>query len=71
MYSISMKKPKTRGELKRLLQQGEPCIVAEYVSEMTATILRGWLDFKDFEIIPSDDPDWVIFQPTTQNLPTE
>jgi hypothetical protein len=56
-------RPKTRGELARRLQAGETCEVAGHVAEMTAIILRGWLKTEGFQIFPSSNTGWVLFQP--------
>jgi len=59
-----MQRPKTRGELKRRLQAGHACEVAGYAAEMTATMLRGWMDFEAFTVRPSYNAGWVVFEPT-------
>ncbi len=57
-------RPKTRGELKKKLQEGITCEVAEFTAEMTKIILTGWLEFYNFTIQPSYNHGWVLFVPT-------
>jgi hypothetical protein len=59
-----MRRPKTRGELRRLLQAGYACEVAAHVAEMTAVLLRGWLDCDTFTTRPSRNAGWTLFEPT-------
>lgn len=58
--------PKTRGELKRNLQEGITCKVVTSNVEITSTMLEGWLNFTDFEVILSDDEGWSLFIPTNK-----
>jgi len=59
-----MRRPKTRGELRLLLQAGYACEVAAHVAEMTAVLLRGWLDCDAFTTRPSGNAGWTLFEPT-------
>ena len=56
-------RPATRGELRDRLAAGEACEVAGHVAEMTATMLRGWLDFDAFTVRPSANDGWTMFEP--------
>ena len=56
-------RPATRGELRDRLCDGVACEVAAHVAEMTATMLRGWLDFDTFTVRPSDNAGWTLFEP--------
>ena len=58
-----MYRPKTRGELKECLKKGIPCEVVDHVAEMTSIMLRGWLEFDKFTIVPSETNGWVVFEP--------
>lgn len=58
-------RPATRGELRDKLAAGQACEVAAHVAEMTATMLRGWLDFDAFTVRPSDNDGWMLFEPNT------
>jgi hypothetical protein len=56
-------RPATRGELRDRLAAGEACEVAGHVAEMTATMLRGWLQFNGFTVRPSANDGWSLFDP--------
>ena len=56
-------RPRTRGELKRKLEEGVVCEVVGYVSEMTAIMLRGWMEFGDFTVVLSENYGWNLFVP--------
>jgi len=60
---MNIYRPTTVGELKDKLEEGVSCEVAEHVSGSTYINLRGWLDYDDFTIDPSDNPGWVTFNP--------
>ena len=60
-------RPKTRGELRDKLSEGIDCEVVSYVSEMTETMLRGWLNFEDFIAIPSGNEGWTLFKSKLNN----
>jgi hypothetical protein len=62
-YDPLIARPKTRGELKRKLQQGEACEVVSSNVEITTILLRGWLDFDRFTTRPSDNVGWTVFEP--------
>lgn len=55
-------RPKTRGELRDLLNKRVSCEVASYVLEMTAHMLKGWLGFSNFNIRPSENAGWSVFE---------
>lgn len=55
-------RPTTRGELKEKLSVGIPCEVASYAAEMTANLLRGWLEFDEFVTRPSENEGWTVFE---------
>ncbi len=55
-------RPSTRGELRDLLAAGTPCEVASHVSEMTAVMLSGWLDFPNFTVRQSENTGWSVFE---------
>jgi hypothetical protein len=56
-------RPKTRGELKTKLQEGQTCEVAGSVEESTRICFTGWLNFKAFSTMPSPNRGWVLFIP--------
>lgn len=56
-------RPSTRGELKKILQDGIPCEVASFVTEMTDVMLRGWLEFDSFTVRASENVGWSVFEP--------
>lgn len=56
-------RPATRGELRSRLGAGEACEVGAHVAESTAMMLRGWLDFSQFTVRPSDNDGWALFEP--------
>jgi len=56
-------RPGTRGELRDKLRNGVTCEIAAHVTEMTVTMLRGWLRFDAFTVRPSDNAGWMIFEP--------
>ena len=58
-------RPTTRGQLRNKLAKGIQCEVVASVAEMTAIMLRGWLNFQDFTVHPSKNDGWVIFAPET------
>ena len=58
-------RPATRGELRDNLRGGVACEVAAHVAEMTATMLRGWLDFDAFTVRPSSNAGWTLFEPNS------
>jgi len=59
-------RPTTRGELKRCLEQNKICEVSEYVAQMTAIMLYGWLEFSAFSVEKSSNDGWVLFIPTIE-----
>ena len=59
-------RPATRGELRDKLRNGIACEVAAHVSEMTAMMLRAWLDFDGFTDRPSDNDGWTLFEPNVE-----
>lgn len=63
-----MTRPKTRGELLLLLKLGEKAEVMATSQEITSLILTGWGNFTAFKTYPSENPGWVIYEPT--NLQT-
>lgn len=59
--------PKTRGELRDKLKDGESCLVASHVSDMTEILLRGWQDCTEFTTRPAPGrPGWTLFEPTVK-----
>jgi hypothetical protein len=64
-------RPSTRGELAQRLKAGEACEVVEYVSEMTANLLRGWLEVDNFNVEISLNPGWVVFRPNASHQPPD
>lgn len=58
-------RPQTRGELRDRLAKGETCEVAAHAAEMTNIMLEGWLQAVPFEVVPSPNPGWVLYRPTT------
>ena len=63
-----MIRPKTRGELLKELKNGNNCEVIGFVSEMTAIMLKGWLEFENFKVYPSDNIGWSIFEPIKNKI---
>ena len=57
-------RPKTRGELRDKINEGIPCEVVSYVAEMTSSLLRGWLQCENFQVRPSENDGWVVFEKT-------
>jgi hypothetical protein len=57
-------RPKTRGELRDLLRKGVACEVVSDNTEITATLIRGWLGFYAFTTRPSANAGWTLFTPT-------
>lgn len=55
-------RPRTRGDLRDLLNRGVSCEVASHVAEMTEIILKGWLNFDPFTVRPSENKGWVVFE---------
>jgi len=64
-------RPRTRGELMNKLSDGIDCEVAADVAEMTASMLRGWLEFKEFTVRPSCNKGWMIFESTATKQKAE
>jgi hypothetical protein len=58
-------RPTTRGELRDRIARGETCEVAGHVAEMTAIMLRGWLQFDGFTMRPSANDGWSLFEPNS------
>lgn len=50
--------------MKQKLKEGISCEVASHVVEMTEIMLRGWQEFDQFTIHPSDNAGWTLFVPT-------
>lgn len=44
------------------LALGVPCEVANHVAEMTAVMLRGWLNIATFTVRPSENNGWSVFE---------
>lgn len=61
-------RPKTRGELKRRLENGETCEIVADNAEITTTLLHGWLNFNAFTVELSPNRGWCLFVP---NVPKE
>lgn len=57
-------RPRTRGELRDLLNSGVACEVVSSVASMTAHMLNGWLDCSNFKIRPSENEGWTVFERT-------
>jgi hypothetical protein len=55
-------RPRTRGELRDLLNSGVPCEVVSDVAEMTEILLKGWLGMYCFEVRPSENKGWSVFE---------
>jgi hypothetical protein len=60
-------RPKTRGELRRLLSDGIACEVVSTNAEITSILLRGWLDFDSFTIRKSENYGWSVFEAKKHN----
>jgi hypothetical protein len=60
-------RPKTRGELRDLLESGQACEVASQSAEMTEIMLKGWLDFDAFTVRKSPNEGWTLFEPLTKD----
>ena len=58
-------RPVTRGELRDRLARGETCEVVTSNVEITSMLLRGWLEFKEFSVRPSENDGWSLFEPST------
>jgi len=59
-----MKRPKTRGELRDLLERGETCEVVTSNVDITRLMLHSWLRFTAFTVRPSENEGWSLFVPT-------
>ena len=55
-------RPKTRGELRDLLNSGVACEVVSSIAPMTGIMLMGWLNFPGFTVRPSENDGWSIFE---------
>lgn len=55
-------RPRTRGELRDLLNSGVACEVASTVAPMTGMMLMGWLNFPGFMVRPSENAGWSVFE---------
>jgi len=62
-------RPPTRGDLRKMLSTGVACEVASHVAEMTAVMLKGWMDFEMFTIRNSENPGWTVFEPSSRQVP--
>jgi len=58
-----MIRPKTRGELRDLLQNGTECEVVTSNVETTSLMLKGWLEYDGFTVRPSENEGWSVFVP--------
>lgn len=54
-------RPRTRGELAKLLKSGVSCEVVSTSATLTKSMLIGWLGFEDVTVKPSHNPGWSIF----------
>ncbi len=55
-------RPETRGDLKEKLMSGTTCEINER-DTMTVIMLKGWLEFDEFSIQPSDNEGYVLLVP--------
>jgi hypothetical protein len=55
-------RPRTRGELRDLLNSGTDCEVVSSVAPMTGIMLMGWLNFPGFVVRPSENEGWSVFE---------
>lgn len=61
--TMTYDRPKTRGELARLLKSGVPCEVVTSNANITYSMLIGWLGFGDeLSVRPSENEGWSIFE---------
>lgn len=55
-------RPRTRGELRDLLNSGVACEVVSSNAMLTAQMLQGWLNFTAFTVRPSENAGWSVFE---------
>lgn len=55
-------RPRTRGELRDLLNSGTACEVVSSNVMITAQMLQGWLNFTAFSVRPSENEGWSVFE---------
>lgn len=60
--SAGYARPRTRGELRDLLNSGVPCEVVSSNAMITAQMLQGWLNFSAFSVRPSENEGWSVFE---------
>jgi hypothetical protein len=60
-------RPSTRGELVKLLKEGQSCEVVSTHAEMTNVMLLGWLGHRDFMVSDSPNYGWTIYTPITRS----
>lgn len=61
-------RPKTRGDLKTLLQHGFACEVVSSNAEITNIFLDGWLKMEGYyKTRPSENEGWTVYEPITKN----
>jgi hypothetical protein len=64
----NLPRPKTRGELRNRLANGEICEVVSSNVDITSILLRGWLQFNNFAVEPSDNIGWSLFNSTKGDI---
>lgn len=55
-------RPRTRGELAKLLKAGKPCEVVSTNSDVTVMLLENWLGIEKVTVRPSENDGWSIFE---------
>lgn len=55
-------RPKTRGELARLLKSGVSCEVVSHNAEITEMLITGWLGVENLTVRPSENKGWSVFE---------
>ena len=55
-------RPRTRGELRDLLNSDVACEVVTSNAMFTAQMLQGWLNFSAFSVRPSENEGWSVFE---------
>jgi len=59
---VGYARPRTRGELRDLLNSGVQCEVVSSVAEITESMLIGWLKTPKFTVRPSENVGWSVFE---------
>lgn len=59
---VSYARPRTRGELAKLLKTGVACEVVSTNVDVSVMLLEGWLGIEKITVRPSENEGWSVFE---------